>query len=96
MTIGMMMPTTKNDEQHDGDQRACQLAQTDRGGASALAADGGVGLAGADELLVDEHRQMEAMQIIRIAMANAVWVFWDLLFMYSWLDRVTKLTGEPR
>ena len=31
---------------------------------------------------------MEAMMIIRIAMANAVWVFWDLLFMYSWLDRV--------
>ena len=38
----------------------------------------------------------EAMQIIRMAMAKAVWVFWDLLLEYSSLDSVRKLTGEPR
>ena len=37
-----------------------------------------------------------AMQIIRMAMAKAVWVFWDLELEYSSLDRVRKLTGEPR
>ena len=81
-------------EQHGRDQRL-MLAQTDRGGTAALAADGGVGLARADQLLVDKYRD-RAMQIMMSAMANAVWVFWDLLFMYSWLDRVTKLTLEPK
>ena len=38
----------------------------------------------------------EAMQIIRMAMAKAVCVFWDLLLEYSSLDSVRKLTGEPR
>ena len=42
------------------------------------------------------NTEIEAMQIMMSAMANAVWVFWDLLFMYSWLDRVTKLTLEPK
>mgnify|MGYP000712563708 FL=1 len=83
----------KEQEQHSRDQQL-MLAQTDRGGTAALAADGGVGLARADQLLVDEYRD-RAMQIMMSAMANAVWVFWDLLFMYSWLDRVTKLTLEP-
>ena len=31
---------------------------------------------------------MEAMMIIKIAMAKPVWVFWELMFRYSWLDRV--------
>ena len=34
--------------------------------------------------------------IMIMAMANAVWVFWDLLLLYSWEDRVTKLTLDPR
>ena len=42
-------------QQHHGDHRLADFPQADQGGASALAADGGVGLAGADELLVDEH-----------------------------------------
>ena len=36
------------------------------------------------------------MQIIKIAMAKAVWVFWERLLEYSSLDRVRKFTGEPR
>ena len=31
---------------------------------------------------------MEAMMIIRIAMAKPVWVLEELMFRYSWLDRV--------
>lgn len=46
----------EEDEQDDG-HNGLPAAQTDGGGPSALAADGGVGLAGADEPLVDEHRQ---------------------------------------
>ena len=45
----------KEQEQHGRDQQL-MLAQTDRGGTAALAADGGVGLARADQLLVDEYR----------------------------------------
>ena len=45
----------KEQEQHGRDQHL-MLAQTDRGGTAALAADGGVGLARADQLLVDEYR----------------------------------------
>ena len=40
--------------------------------------------------------EMEAIAIMIRAMAKAVCVFCDLLFIYSWLDRVTKLTFEPR
>ena len=45
----------KEQEQHGRDQQL-MLAQTDRGGTAALAANGGVGLARADQLLVDEYR----------------------------------------
>ena len=40
--------------------------------------------------------ERDAMAIMIMAMANAVWVFWDLLLLYSWEDRVTKLTLDPR
>ena len=45
------------DEEHDQDQSDDRLvlAEAKRSGTAALAADGGVGLAGADQLLVDEH-----------------------------------------
>ena len=38
----------------------------------------------------------DAMQIMRIAMAKAVWVFWERLLEYNSLERVRKFTGEPR
>ena len=46
----------EEDEQNNGDE-GLPAAQADEGGAAALAADGGVGLPGANELLVDEHGQ---------------------------------------
>ena len=42
-------------EQRRSDNRPAYLPKADQGGSAALAADGGVGLAGADQLLVDEH-----------------------------------------
>ena len=39
---------------------------------------------------------MDAIAIMMIAMAKAIWVFWDLLFEYSMEDRVEKLTLLPR
>ena len=46
----------EEDEQDDGDD-GLPAAQADERGPAALAAHGGVGLPGADELLVDEHGQ---------------------------------------